>query len=282
MTDLKSRLRAFTGIFFIILLMGTFGFMGVENLSFVDALYFTIVTMATVGYGDIHPVGPQGKLLAIILIIGGVGTFLGVVANASEILINRREKRMRRQKLNVVIGLFFTEIGTRLLSKCSTFDPRLDRIRNHLIITSQWSETEFKESLSGIASHTCDVDVSKGDLNDLKSFLSRKGDSLYRMLENPLLLEHELFTSLLFSVFHLREELLSRHDLDHLPLSDLQHLAVDTKRVYGHLIRHWIEYMKYLKQEYPYLFSHAMRTNPFDPTASPIVGPAPPQASAPP
>ena len=63
------------------------------------------------GYGDIHPASALGKLLAIVLIVGGVGTFLGVVANASEILINRREQRLRQKKTNMVIGLFFTERG---------------------------------------------------------------------------------------------------------------------------------------------------------------------------
>lgn len=53
-----------------------------EDLSPVDALYFSIVTMATVGYGDIHPVTPLGKIFAIVMIFCGVGTFLGVVAGA--------------------------------------------------------------------------------------------------------------------------------------------------------------------------------------------------------
>jgi voltage-gated potassium channel len=46
-----------------------------ENRSFVDAFYYIIVTMATVGYGDIVPTTPAGKILAIVLIITGVGTF---------------------------------------------------------------------------------------------------------------------------------------------------------------------------------------------------------------
>jgi voltage-gated potassium channel len=40
--------------------------------------------MATVGYGDIHPQSNVGKILALILIVGGVGTFLGVVASITE------------------------------------------------------------------------------------------------------------------------------------------------------------------------------------------------------
>jgi hypothetical protein len=62
-----------------------------------------------------------------------------------------------------------------------------------------------------------------------------------------------------------------REDLAHLPSSDVAHLAGDVRRVYALLVRHWLDYMKYLKENYPYLFSLAMRTNPFDDTATPTV-----------
>ena len=79
---------------------GTLVVMFTERLSLVDAVYFSIVTIATVGYGDIHPNAAPGKLLAIVLVKGGVGIFLGVVANASEMLIDRREQPLRTQKLH--------------------------------------------------------------------------------------------------------------------------------------------------------------------------------------
>ncbi|MDD5585217.1 MAG: hypothetical protein PHV55_09220 [Candidatus Omnitrophica bacterium] len=45
-------------------------------------------------------------------------------------------------------------------------------------------------------------------------------------------------------------------------------LSGDMKRAYQQLILRWLDYMKYLKQDYPYLFSLAMRTNPFDANAA--------------
>jgi len=85
------------------------------------------------------------------------------------------------------------------------------------------------------------------------------------------LLENEAFTELLRASFHLNDELLNRKDLKNLPASDLQHLGGDLKRVYALLVRHWLTYLKHLKENYPYLFSLAMRTNPFDAEASPVV-----------
>ena len=85
------------------------------------------------------------------------------------------------------------------------------------------------------------------------------------------MLEHESFTQLLRAVFHLTEELESRGKMTGLPESDYAHLAGDMKRVYILIVREWLDYMEHLKTNYPYLFSLAMRTNPFDRDASPVV-----------
>ena len=74
----------------------------------------------------------------------------------------------------------------------------------------------------------------------------------------------------MWSVFHLTDELLQREDFALLPAADLQHLAQDLRRALQLLVLEWLAYMRHLKHAYPYLFSLAMRTNPFDADASPI------------
>ena len=271
MDALKVRLRVFIIVFVLIIVLGTLGFMHIEGLSLADAIYFCIVTIATVGYGDIHPATQTGKILAIALIVCGVGTFLGVVANATEMLMNRREKQVRIQKLHMMIGLFFGEVGTRLLAHFSSLDPQLDMIRKDLFVTNEWSEDEFLKAGKRLRVHHYKVDIERGTLMDIRSFLQEKGDFLMRLLENPILLEQESFTALLGAVFHLREELLYRDDVTQLPDTDYAHLAIDIRRAYILLVHQWLGYMKYLRNNYPYLFSLAMRTNPFDREASPIV-----------
>ena len=101
--------------------------------------------------------------------------------------------------------------------------------------------------------------------------LQKDRDFLIRLVENPIVLEHETFTDLLLEVFHLSEELESRSCLIDLPAADLAHIQRDITRVYSYLVNEWLDYMLYLKSDYPHLFSLAMRTNPFDRTASPIV-----------
>jgi voltage-gated potassium channel len=87
-----------------------------------------------------------------------------------------------------------------------------------------------------------------------------------------MLLEHETFTDLLWAVFHLTEELASRPALTALPDPDLDHLSGDMGRAYGLLASQWLDYMRHLESAYPYLFSLAVRLNPFDPDAEAVIG----------
>ena len=91
MNSLLFRVEVFLAVLVVLLLTGVFGFMASEGLSFLDALYFTVVTISTVGYGDIHPTTIGGKILAFILIVVGVGTFLGFFASATQLLLQRRD-----------------------------------------------------------------------------------------------------------------------------------------------------------------------------------------------
>ncbi len=85
------------------------------------------------------------------------------------------------------------------------------------------------------------------------------------------LLEHESFTKLVRAIFHLRDELMHRERLAELPDTDRRHLAGDMERVYSLLARHWLMHMGYLKNNYPYLPSLAVRINPFDSGVSAVI-----------
>ncbi len=268
MDALRFRLKIFIFIFLLILAAGIIGFMYIEGLGFIDALYFTIVTIATVGYGDIHPVTYSGKVLTLILIICGVGTFLGVVANATDILLSKREENIRLQKINMALSLFFSEAGTQLLKMMTAFDPAVESLSKKLIVTNQWDQAMYKSAHKHINDYTYKIDTHKGDLSELSGFLKEKEIFLLTLLTNPILIEHEAFTDLLRAIFHLREEFEHRNELHNLPDNDYHHLSGDINRVYGLLVQEWFAYIRYLKEKYPYLFSLAVRVNPFNPDAS--------------
>jgi hypothetical protein len=186
-------------------------------------------------------------------------------------LLRYMERRNRLKKLNMVIGAFFVEVGTNLLAYLSDMDPELEGIRSNLQVTSGWSGEEFSRVARNLREYSFKVDISRVDLEHLHIVLSQERDFFLRLIENAALTEHESFTDLLLAIFHLTEELARRPSFEDLPGSDLAHLKIDIERTYGGLAREWLEYMKSLKTSYPYLFHLAMRTNPFDQTASVVV-----------
>ena len=186
-------------------------------------------------------------------------------------LLAVRSRRERMEKMNMVIGTFFSEVGNDLISRIATADPGIDRIRSSLIVGNNWDATAFAAVRKTVAGHEYTIDTAAMDISGLREFLIVRRDFMLRLLENPVLLEHESFTDLLRAVFHLTEELRCRGDLGCLPGTDYAHLAGDTRRVYEKLILQWLDYMEYLKNNYPYLCSLEMRTNPFDARASPVV-----------
>ena len=183
-------------------------------------------------------------------------------------LLSERERRDMLKKMNMVIGTFFSQVGTELLRLFSGFNPESDEIRKNLLVTNEWSEKEFAEVSKRIKNHDYAVNSINGNLESLRSFLIGERDFLLRLLGNPNLLEHESFTDLLWAVFHLTDELAHRKDVKNLSDADYEHLSIDIKRAYTQLISEWLSYMKHLKKDYPYLFSLAIRTNPFDLNAS--------------
>jgi hypothetical protein len=119
-----------------------------------------------------------------------------------------------------------------------------------------------------LENYACDINMAQVDLPAMRDFLLKNEVFLLRLVENPMVFEHESFTDLIFAINHLKEELKARGSLAELPQKDRDHLSFDFKRIYSRMVPEWLKYMEYLKNHYPYLFNLAMRTNPFDAAAS--------------
>jgi len=186
-------------------------------------------------------------------------------------LLAAREKRQRLEKLNMVIGMFFSSVGTTLLATLSHADLNLASVQPHLVVGDSWQASQYHDVQVCLDAHRCHIDPGSVDFDSLKKGLLLHEDLLFRLVENPMVFEHEAFTELLLAVNHLTEELKARDSLPDLPPADKAHLTGDMQRVYARLVHEWLRYMEYLRDNYPYLFSLAMRKNPFDPSASVVI-----------
>lgn len=185
-----------------------------------------------------------------------------IVTLMIERVLKERERQAVMRKLNMVIGVFFSEVGNRLLKELSAYVNACNDLKHHLLINGTWKGQDFSNALDYLRKSDIIIESGRCEKIGLKKFLVDKRGFLVSLLENQNLLEHEEFTDLLWAVFHLVEELEARDNFENMPQSDIDHINGDIKRVFGHLSREWVNYMQHLKQDYPYLFSLAVRLNP--------------------
>ena len=151
-------------------------------------------------------------------------------------------------------------------------DPQIDILYQNLKISNDWTNKDFYSANISLKEHRFSVDLRRGDLPALREYLQNRANLLLRLLENPILQERGNFADLLRAIFHLRDELLNRAELTKMVDTDRKHLEGDIVRVYSLLVFEWLTYMRYLKNNYGYLLSLAMRVNPFDPESTAVVG----------
>src|SRR5262249_47423501 len=112
MTALR-RLRLSLALLAAVVAGGTLGYVGIEGYSLLDAFYMTVITLTTVGYGEVHPLSPAGRGFTIGLIALGLGGGSSVVGSGFELLFG---------------GQFREVVGRQRM------DRRLHEIRDHCIV----------------------------------------------------------------------------------------------------------------------------------------------------
>jgi voltage-gated potassium channel len=95
----RKRLIAALVALLIVFAVGTFGNAVLLGLPLLDAFYFTVVTLSTVGYGEIYPVTQESKLFTSILILIGIGTLAIALETIVEEITRRRVMDLLKPKM---------------------------------------------------------------------------------------------------------------------------------------------------------------------------------------
>jgi voltage-gated potassium channel len=74
-----TRFLGALGVMLAITCVGVIGYRLIEGFSWVDSLYMTVITLSTVGYREVHPLDPAGKLFTVALIVFGIGIVLTII-----------------------------------------------------------------------------------------------------------------------------------------------------------------------------------------------------------
>jgi voltage-gated potassium channel len=84
----------------LIVSVGTVGYMVLEKWNFLDALYMTVITLTTVGFGEVNPVSDHGRILTMTILLSGLGVVGYLVGTLTQIVVEGQLLRiMGRKKL---------------------------------------------------------------------------------------------------------------------------------------------------------------------------------------
>lgn len=97
----------------LIIVLGTTGYMIIEGWDIFDSLYMTVITITSVGYGEVHEIGKAGRLFTVFLIIIGIGFVIYVAGAVVQFMLE---------------GQIRAILGRRRL------DKKIDRLRDHYIV----------------------------------------------------------------------------------------------------------------------------------------------------
>ena len=121
-----ARFRLAGVLLAVVVLYGTAGYVLVEHWNLVDSAYMTLITISTVGYGEVHPLSGPGRLFTATLIVGGVGTMLYAFGTLAEALAegelaNFRRLRVMNTRLGALRDHFivcgYGRIGTQIMQE---------------------------------------------------------------------------------------------------------------------------------------------------------------------
>lgn len=169
-------------------------------------------------------------------------------------LIDYKSKKEREEKLNMLIGIFFTEIGVKLMCYIISADDKKYEY--------DFDIEDLKTMKSIVKTHNYSVNMDKIELNSIKNLLIDNNNLLINLVSNENLLQNEIFTNLIMATLHLKDEILFFEN-NGINECGKKHIENDVLRVYKSIIIQWISYLDYLQKFYPFLYSNAVRKNPF-------------------
>ena len=190
-TVFKSRLYKAILYSVLILSIGVGGYLLLFNYSFIDALYMTIITITTIGFGEVHPFGTGEKIFTIGLILSSLFIFGYAVSSFSEYLISGQffrqlkikkvQKKIEKLKGHTIV-CGFGRNGKQAISKLNSYNKDFVVVEKHEEVIKQLDEKGIL-NIEGDAT-TDEALLKAGILNaaNLITVLPSDADNLFVVL----------------------------------------------------------------------------------------------------
>lgn len=180
------------------------------------------------------------------------------------IILEKRDLLTSKKKINIIIGSFYYEVGIDIISILTKGDNNIEAIREYTIIKSDWVEPDFERLKVLLENHYCDLDISKIQIENIYEILDSKDEFILNLMTNVSINDCDDFNELLITMLHLRDEFQGKYYNGELKNCEANYIKKDLCKAYRYLIIQWIDYIKSLKEYYPFLYEKALKSSPFD------------------
>jgi voltage-gated potassium channel len=146
----RSKIYLALVLIVVVLLFGVLGYRYISDYSWIDALYMTIITVTTVGFSEVRPMGPDGKIFTVLLIVTSVfivGFAISVVTeyilgrNSLQILKKKRVKKTIDSLSNHVVICGFGRNGMQASERLKAYNRPFVIIEREKEIIDRYDDT---------------------------------------------------------------------------------------------------------------------------------------------
>ncbi len=174
---------------FLVVSMGTAGYMILEKWNFLDSLYMTVITLTTVGFSEVNPVSDQGRILTMTILVSGLGVVGYLVGTLTQIVVEGQLLRiMGRKKLerqieklkNHIIICGYGRVGRIICEEIYRSKPTpLVVIDNDSTVTAKIEEDGHLYLLGDATEEQCLLKAGIRSAKGLATALDSEADNVY-------------------------------------------------------------------------------------------------------
>ncbi len=173
-------------------------------------------------------------------------------------IYSRKEKADRLERTKMITSTFFTNVGARLMMQMLSAAQNQQLVRQ-IMFADATSETDYQELCNRIHGEQIKLDMSADLYDGVRTVLEEQSTALLILGNNPVLLEHESFTDMLWGLYHLRDEFRLRGSYENLSQTDRDHLEEDFERVFKLMLINRESNVHFLAETFPNYYNAARK-----------------------
>jgi voltage-gated potassium channel len=183
----RQFLRSFL-FFFLIIFIGTFGYMTIEGWSLIESLYMTIISITTTGFKEVHPLSREGQLFTLFIVIIGFGSIAYTAGRGTQYLFEQELFRRRKMKMaikkmkNHTIVCGFGRMGQEICEVLKKYDSPFLVIEQNKEICDELELLDYPHIQGNANEDETLINAGINNARALIAVLSSDADNVFAVL----------------------------------------------------------------------------------------------------